>query len=618
MRTPARAMPPGLTCGRPRLACAAPPRRRPPPRIRSCSRSGRPRTSTRSNPYNTALVVGYEVFRLTYDLLVDFGPNLEPAPGFADTWERVGRRDRGPSTSATGMKWSDGQPATVGRRLLLVGPRDRCDQGRDERRLRLPRPDVKDAGVTKVECPDATTMVAYTTDPSDRDPPDLRPDPAQARLGQGDYKTIADAQVRPPLVGTGPYTVAEWKTGQFARFVRNPNYWGKQGSADEVVIQFFQDQTDTMVQALKTGELDYAHGVNADQFKPAQGRPGVHRGRRQGQRLDPARLQHLRHGHRQDDQGRRAVDEGAPGSRPSATRSATRSTTRPLVDRVLGGYGDVGTTIVPPVLADWHVEPDHPRTFDIDTGQAEARRRRLPARRERQAPRQGRQADQPAARPSRTPNDNYPKAAQFIQDWYGQLGIKVNVAESLDSDTLERPDPAARGRDGTGQLRHRDLGLGGRPGPERAARRSSGATQIGSLVGQPVLQPGLRQAVRPGPAEGAAPSAQGDPGPDAEPDLRPGAVPHPLLRRQPGRLPDRPVRRLAEPADRQRHAVLHLRHARLHAADRRQGRADAGAVGVRAAGRRRRQPARRRRRRRRAGTRRASTRQLGSSSTRRS
>ena len=38
------------------------------------------------NPFETALNVGYEVFTLNYDLLVNFGPNNEPVPGFADKW----------------------------------------------------------------------------------------------------------------------------------------------------------------------------------------------------------------------------------------------------------------------------------------------------------------------------------------------------------------------------------------------------------------------------------------------------------------------------------------------------------------------------------------------------
>jgi peptide/nickel transport system substrate-binding protein len=36
-----------------------------------------------------------------------------------------------------------------------------------------------------------------------------------------------------------------------------------------------------------------------------------------------------------------------------------------LVDRILGGYGTAGTTIVPPAFAYWHTEPTNPIPFDI-------------------------------------------------------------------------------------------------------------------------------------------------------------------------------------------------------------------------------------------------------------
>ena len=64
------------------------------------------------NPYQTLLVSGYEAFQLTYNLLVDFGPNLEPVPGFADSWTRAADGKSWTFHIRTGMKWSDGQPAT--------------------------------------------------------------------------------------------------------------------------------------------------------------------------------------------------------------------------------------------------------------------------------------------------------------------------------------------------------------------------------------------------------------------------------------------------------------------------------------------------------------------------
>ena len=38
------------------------------------------------NPWHSVTVVDYEIFTLNYDLLVGFGQNLEPVPGFAESW----------------------------------------------------------------------------------------------------------------------------------------------------------------------------------------------------------------------------------------------------------------------------------------------------------------------------------------------------------------------------------------------------------------------------------------------------------------------------------------------------------------------------------------------------
>lgn len=65
------------------------------------------------NPYGTALVVGYEAFGLTYDFLVGFGPDAEPAPGFAESWEPAADGNSWTFKIREGMKWSDGTPATA-------------------------------------------------------------------------------------------------------------------------------------------------------------------------------------------------------------------------------------------------------------------------------------------------------------------------------------------------------------------------------------------------------------------------------------------------------------------------------------------------------------------------
>ena len=64
------------------------------------------------NPYQTALVVGFEVFTLNYELLVGFGQKLEPVPGFAESWTANDAGTEYTFKIADGKKWSDGEAAT--------------------------------------------------------------------------------------------------------------------------------------------------------------------------------------------------------------------------------------------------------------------------------------------------------------------------------------------------------------------------------------------------------------------------------------------------------------------------------------------------------------------------
>jgi len=179
----------------------------------------------------------------------------------------------------------------------------------------VPGSGLKDAGVTKVECPDAQTMIAYTTDPSDRILQTYLPIIPQHIWGTYTYKTIGDAKFVGPLVGTGPYTAAEWQTSQYVRFVRNPYYWGHQGAEDEIVMQFYKTD-DTMVQALQGRRARLRARPERGPAQGARG-PAEHQdGRRRLERLDPARLQRVRRHEGAEAQcWRRAVDPGALGSR---------------------------------------------------------------------------------------------------------------------------------------------------------------------------------------------------------------------------------------------------------------------------------------------------------------
>jgi peptide/nickel transport system substrate-binding protein len=407
-----------------------------------------------TNPWQTYLVVGYEAFGLTYNLLTDFGEDTKAAPGFAETWDRA--PDKVTFHIRAGMKWSDGQPATSQDVCYTWGLAMAAIKADTNVGAGYLDPNIKDAGVTKIECPDDTTFIAYTTDQSDRIYQVYVPILPKHIFGKDDYKKIADEKFNAPLVGTGPYTLAEWKTGQFARFVRNPNYWGKQGLEDQVEIHFYKN-SDTMVQALKANELDYARGVNPDQFNQLKTDPQYTAvvGKANGW----TQLAFNTYG---------KTIKGGGASTKALQDAAFRDALgyavdkKTLVDRVLGGYGDVGTTNVPPVLSDWHVEPDKPRTFDIELAKQklDAAGYKLDANGKRLD-----KENKPIKLRLYMPNsdENYPKSAQFIKDWYGQLGIDVTtqVLDSAALGTLILPPEG----DGTAKYDIELWGWAGNPDP---------------------------------------------------------------------------------------------------------------------------------------------------------
>ena len=375
-----------------------------------------------TNPFNTYLVVGYEAFQLTYNLLVEFDKDAHPAPGFADAWTR--NADNVTFHIRDGMKWSDGTPATskdvcYSWGLALAAIKDESYVGAG-----YLDPGVKDAGVTKVECPDDSTFIAFTKDQSDRIYQVYVPVLPEHIYGKDDYKAIANEKFDAPLVGTGPYTLAEWKTGQYSRFVRNPNYWGPQGFEDEVVIQTFQN-TDTMIQALKAGEIDYARGINAEQFKQLGADPAyaVVAGKANGWTQMAFNTYGTGTG--------KTIKGGGPSTQalldPKFRDALGYAVDRQaLVDKVLGGFGDVGTTIVPPVLSDWHVTPDTQRTFDIELAKQKLDAAGYTLNGDgKRMDKEGKAISLRLYMPNS--DDNYPKVAQFVKAWYGQLGIGVTT-----------------------------------------------------------------------------------------------------------------------------------------------------------------------------------------------
>src|SRR5262245_771242 len=70
-------------------------------------------SETGLNPYLAVLAADYDLYTDQYDLLVEFGPDFEPVPGLAESWETSEDGLTWTYHIRPGVTWSDGQPFTA-------------------------------------------------------------------------------------------------------------------------------------------------------------------------------------------------------------------------------------------------------------------------------------------------------------------------------------------------------------------------------------------------------------------------------------------------------------------------------------------------------------------------
>jgi peptide/nickel transport system substrate-binding protein len=82
----------------------------------------------------------------------------------------------------------------------------------------------------------------------------------------GKFFNTDDEYNRRPM-GTGPYTVGDWESGDRVELIRNANYWLPERAAflDRIIVKFIPD-TVTALTALKAGEIDFCYRITAEQY----------------------------------------------------------------------------------------------------------------------------------------------------------------------------------------------------------------------------------------------------------------------------------------------------------------------------------------------------------------
>jgi peptide/nickel transport system substrate-binding protein len=381
------------------------------------------------NPFQTSLLVGYEVFTLNYDMLVGFGPNNEPVEGYASSWTQSTDGLTWTFKVHDGMTWSDGQPATAEDAAWTIKYVADAAKAGTSLGSGYRDPYVTNAAITSANATDATTLVVTTSRPNDRILQMYLPILPKHVWQNVAPDKIGDVPNYPPVVGTGPYQVVEWKTGQLVRLVRNDKYWGPKGAATEIVIQFFPDAANSMVEAFKSGELDYVRNPTAAQFEQLKTLPKTVAINAAGNSFTQINFNCYVKDVPNGGASTKALRD--PAFRAALGYAIDRKT---LITRVLGGYAVDGTTQIPAWQKDWHVEPTDIREFNVDKAKAALDAAGYPLKDGRRMDKEGKPINLRLLFPDNDPS--YPKLAQFIVEWFGQLGIKVGPPKSADSSSL--------------------------------------------------------------------------------------------------------------------------------------------------------------------------------------
>src|SRR5207342_1816849 len=124
--------------------------------------------------------------------------------------------------------------------------------------------------------PDDSTLVWKTTKPTVSPflPPYIYILPEHVWSKLGDKAAIRAFENYPDAVVAGPYTVTDWQKGESVTLERVPGTYPGLGSIDRVIFKFFTN-TETMVQALKQGSIDFAEQIPASLFDTLQNDPNI-------------------------------------------------------------------------------------------------------------------------------------------------------------------------------------------------------------------------------------------------------------------------------------------------------------------------------------------------------
>ncbi len=307
------------------------------------------------NPFISITRTGTDILRTTFDYLTVYSQKDQaPIPSLAESWDTSDDKLTWTFHMRKGVKWSDGEPVTAKDpaftyNKMLSDETARTANGSYVQQWESVEATDDDTLVIKTKVPQAT-MTAL----------DIPIVPEHV------WSKMADIGAEPdfPMVGSGPFTVSEFKEAQFVKMKANPNYWRGKPKIDELHFIYYRN-ADAAVTALQSGQVDLVNRLTPTQFDALKNNPDIALNDAKNRRFNEILINP---GAATKDG--KPIGNGNPALKDLALRQAiaTAIDSKTLVDKVWGGYAEEAQGYIPPVFGDfaWSPPDDVKRTFDLD------------------------------------------------------------------------------------------------------------------------------------------------------------------------------------------------------------------------------------------------------------
>lgn len=380
------------------------------------------------NPFTGIVAESYEMYQLMYPTLTTPSVDDFSAVGdLAESWQESADQTTWTYKIRAGLTWSDGVPLTArdaaySFNRIINGDYEQTNYGGYV------------ANITKAEAPDDTTLVLTVKQPT---PLMLNlavyilPEHIWSEIDSSEVKKYAnEPEDGEPIVGAGPYVLVERQKGQFIRFQANPAYYKGKPAIDELVFRVYQNP-DAVAQALRKGEIDFTNDLQSSVFDAIKDEPGI------------TGVTAAYYGFNEIGfNAGAALADGTPigDGHPALTDKRVRQALNHAIDRealvrtVLAGKGTPGSTVIPPLYANLHLQPETLLDYDPERAGQLLDEAGYPLGPD------GKRLDKDGSDLTfrllgRQESQQSQQTVQFVKGWYEDLGLTIDT-RIVSEDTL--------------------------------------------------------------------------------------------------------------------------------------------------------------------------------------